>query len=90
MASSARLNYHYNAKGAALLTKTLAIELSFNIRVNSVCPGYIETEITQAMDSPDRRTIKPKSHCGAGDSSVVASDIAFASDDAAFVHGDAI
>ena len=88
---------HYNAAkaGVVLLTKTLAIELGpHNIRVNCVCPGYIVTETTQAMDSeefvqnyinnkiPLRRLGQPEE---------VASVIAFlASDDAAFVHGTSI
>ncbi len=39
---------HYNASkaGVILLTKTMAIELApYNIRVNSVCPGFILTEL---------------------------------------------
>jgi 3-oxoacyl-[acyl-carrier protein] reductase len=88
---------HYNAAkaGIVLLTKTLALELGpHNIRVNCVCPGYIVTESTQAIDSPVfveayvqnriplRRTGTPAE---------VAAVIAFlASDDASFVHGDAI
>jgi NAD(P)-dependent dehydrogenase (short-subunit alcohol dehydrogenase family) len=88
---------HYNAAkaGIVLLTKTLALELGpHGIRVNCVCPGYIVTESTKAMDSgefvnnyiqnkiPLRRTGTPDD---------VAAVIAFlASDDALFVHGDAI
>lgn len=88
---------HYNAAkaGIVLLTKTLALELGpHGIRVNCVCPGYIVTESTKAMDSeefvnnyiqnriPLRRTGTPED---------VAAVIAFlASDDASFVHGDAI
>jgi 3-oxoacyl-[acyl-carrier protein] reductase len=39
---------HYNASkaGVILLTKTMAIELApYNVRVNSVCPGFILTEL---------------------------------------------
>lgn len=39
---------HYNASkaGVKLLSKTLAIELAqYNIRANSVCPGFILTEL---------------------------------------------
>lgn len=42
---------HYNASkfGVVGLTMTMAIELaSYNIRVNSVCPGLIKTRLTQS------------------------------------------
>ncbi|HEY5744921.1 MAG TPA: SDR family NAD(P)-dependent oxidoreductase [Chryseolinea sp.] len=47
---------HYNASkgGVIMLTKTMALELAqFGIRVNAVCPGYIETPMSKAIDSPE-------------------------------------
>ena len=47
---------HYNASkgGAVMLTKTMALELAqFNIRVNAVAPGYLQTPMSEAIDSPE-------------------------------------
>jgi 3-oxoacyl-[acyl-carrier protein] reductase len=46
---------HYNASkaGIIMLTKTMAIELAhLKIRVNAVCPGYIQTPMSMEIDSP--------------------------------------
>ena len=85
---------HYNASkgGIVLLTKTMALELGrYNIRVNAVCPGYIQTPMSEAIDDqafvddyirnkiPLGKVGKPKD---------VAGVYAFlASDDAAFITG---
>jgi 3-oxoacyl-[acyl-carrier protein] reductase len=47
---------HYNASkgGMIMLTKTMALELGpIGIRVNAVCPGYIETPMSKEIDSPE-------------------------------------
>src|ERR1700722_9364118 len=46
---------HYNASkgGVVMLTKTMALELAqFGVRVNAVAPGYLQTPMSAAIDSP--------------------------------------
>jgi 3-oxoacyl-[acyl-carrier protein] reductase len=47
---------HYNASkgGVIMLTKTMALELAhLGIRVNCVCPGYIQTPMSMEIDPPE-------------------------------------
>ncbi|MFZ0216923.1 MAG: SDR family NAD(P)-dependent oxidoreductase [Candidatus Dormiibacterota bacterium] len=88
------LEAHYNAAkaGVILLSKTMAIELApFGIRVNSVCPGFIRTDLApesgMAADEITAYEHKiPLARCGRPEE--VASAFAFlASDEASFVTG---
>jgi NAD(P)-dependent dehydrogenase (short-subunit alcohol dehydrogenase family) len=88
---------HYNAsKGGVLqLTRTMALELGpLGIRVNCVCPGFIDTPLNRNLATEDEmreyeRTKVPLGRRGRADE--VAAAFAFlASDEASFVHGEAL
>lgn len=54
LAGEARM-VHYNAAkaGVVLLTRTMAEELAPTIRVNSVCPGFIHTDLSHDVGGTD-------------------------------------
>jgi len=87
----------YNAsKGGVLqLTRTMAVELGAQgIRVNCLCPGFIDTPLNRALADEDafvayERSQIPLGRRGTADE--VAAAYAFlASDDASFIHGAAL
>jgi NAD(P)-dependent dehydrogenase (short-subunit alcohol dehydrogenase family) len=87
----------YNAsKGGVLqLTRTMAVELAeHGIRVNCVCPGFIETPLNEAIaaEAEMRAYERAKIPLGRrGQPEEIAAAYAFlASDDASFVHGAAL
>jgi NAD(P)-dependent dehydrogenase (short-subunit alcohol dehydrogenase family) len=88
---------HYNAsKGGVLqLTRTMAVELGpKGIRVNCLCPGFIDTPLNEGLASADEagayaRERIPLGRAGSADE--VAAAYAFlASDESSFVHGEAL
>lgn len=85
---------HYNAAkaGVILLTKTIALELAkYNIRANSVCPGYILTELTRESGSSEesiKEYIKKIPIGRYGTPEDIAGVVSFlASRDASFITG---
>ena len=88
---------HYNAsKGGVLqLTRTMAVELGGRgIRVNCVCPGFVDTPLNRALGDEDafleyERQKIPLGRRGQADE--VAAVFAFlASDESSFIHGAAV
>lgn len=79
------------SKGAVMtMTRGLAKELGPNIRVNSVCPGMIDTDFHNIFSKPEVRAhvanITPLKREGASED--VANLVAYlASDEAAFITG---
>ena len=85
---------HYNASkaGVVLLSKTMALELApYNIRVNSVCPGFILTDLQleSGMAEEDIREYTSRIPLNRyGRVEEVANAFAFlASDEASFITG---
>jgi 3-oxoacyl-[acyl-carrier protein] reductase len=85
---------YYNASkaGVVLLSKTMAIELApYNIRVNSVCPGFILTDLQREAGISEEETRGYASKIPLnryGKVEDVANAFAFlASDEASFITG---
>lgn len=82
--------YNVSKAGVVELTRSLALELAPQIRVNSVCPGYILTPMQEAEYTPEMlRASEAKVPLGRlGKPEEVAALFAFlASDDAEFITG---
>jgi NAD(P)-dependent dehydrogenase (short-subunit alcohol dehydrogenase family) len=88
---------HYNATkgGVLLLTKTMALELGrYGIRTNAVCPGFIQTPLSQSIYDPDAIAAYARDKIPmqrAGKPEEVAAAYAFlASDEASFINGEGL
>jgi 3-oxoacyl-[acyl-carrier protein] reductase len=83
---------HYSAAKAGILgfTRAVAREVaSRNIRVNAICPGFIDTPMTESMPSLMRAGVIARTPLGRmGEPEEIAATAAFlASDDARFFTG---
>jgi 3-oxoacyl-[acyl-carrier protein] reductase len=88
-----QVNYSASKAGLIGLTKSLARELgSRSVRVNAVAPGFIETEMTEALKPEYREAILKQIPLGRfGAAEDVARAVAFlCSPDAAYIQGEVI
>ncbi len=86
-------NYAAAKAGVVGLSKTAARELArYQVTVNAICPGFIDTPMTRGMPDALREQQLAKIPLGrAGQPSDVANVIAFlASDEAAYITGEVI
>jgi 3-oxoacyl-[acyl-carrier protein] reductase len=93
MGNAGQAAYAAAKAGQIGLTKSVARELaSRNIRVNAVAPGFIDTDMTQALPEPTRQKLQeaiPLARLGGAED--VANAVAFlASDEAAYVTGEVL
>jgi 3-oxoacyl-[acyl-carrier protein] reductase len=91
--NAGQTNYAASKAGLLGLTKSLAKELgSRGIRVNAIAPGYIATELTDALPEAARDAILDATPLGRlGEPEDVARAVRFlVSDAAAFVTGDVL
>lgn len=83
-------NYSASKAGLIAMTQSLAKELApRNIRVNAVAPGFIVSQMTDALPEELRKTMLSQIPAGRfGESSDIAKAVAFlAGDDASYITG---
>lgn len=93
LGNAGQANYSASKAGVIGLTKSMAKELaSRNITVNAVAPGYIDTDMTQAMnDAAKEAVINQIPLKRAGNTKDIAEAVAFlASDKASYITGQVI
>ena len=93
MGNAGQTNYSAAKSGVLGFTKSMAREVaSRGITVNTVAPGFIETDMTQALNEEQRAATLAQVPAGRlGQANEIAAAVAFlASDDAAYITGETL
>lgn len=93
MGNPGQANYSATKAGVMGFARSLAKEVgSRNVTVNSVAPGFIDTDMTRALPEEQRQALLSQIALGRlGDPSEIASVVSFlCSDNAAYVTGETI
>lgn len=89
MGNAGQANYSASKAGLIGLTKTLAKELaSRNIRVNAVAPGFIQTAMTEKLDSEKLLQLIPLNRMGKPED--ISETVFFLADKAAYITGQVV
>ena len=93
----AQAAYNASKGGVVLLTRNMAIDYApSGVRVNCLCPGYIDTPMTEVLSLPGFEAVRDEflamHHLGrpGRPEEVAAAALFLASDDASFVTGHAL
>ena len=93
----AQAAYNASKGGVVVLTRNMAIDYApSGVRVNCLCPGYIETPMTEVLSLPGFEAVRDEfvamHHLGrpGRPEEVAAAALFLASDDASFVTGHAL
>ena len=93
MGNIGQTNYAAAKAGAIGFTKSLARELArYGVRVNAVAPGFMDTDMTRAIDDDIREHVRrqiPLGHFGRAED-VAAAILFLASDDARYITGEVL
>ncbi|HSO95745.1 MAG TPA: SDR family NAD(P)-dependent oxidoreductase [Acidimicrobiia bacterium] len=94
---SGQTAYNVSKGGVVLLTRNMATDFGpSGVRVNCLCPGLIDTPLTEILHDPGLATVRARfvewhtlGRAGRPEE-VAAAALFLASDDASFVHGEAL